>query len=115
MAVHAVPETVGLVPVPVRRLYTRYDDVRRLRRAGEHAYERFWWRMGIPPRRLQRRRERRVVRSGRVARMGNARGAADGFSVLLHEIHREPVARFLFQRLPQDSSERRLVWRPGPR
>ncbi len=38
--------------------------------------ERFRRRMGIPPRRLQRRRERRVVRSGRVARMGSARGAA---------------------------------------
>ena len=76
LAVHAVPETVGLVPVPVRRLHARHDDVGRLRRAGEHAHERFWWRMGIPPRRLQRRRERRVVRSGRVARMGNARGAS---------------------------------------
>ena len=88
MAVHAVPEAVGLVPVPLRRLHARYDDVRRLRRAGEHAHQRLRRRVGIPPRRLQRRRERRVVRAGRLAGMGNARGPAPtDLPSDLHEVH----------------------------
>ena len=116
LAVHAVPEADRAVSVPLRRLYARHDDVRRLRRAGEHDHQWLRRRLGIPPRRLQRRCvERRVVRAAGLARLGRARAQPTDFRAHLHEIQREPVARFLLQRLPEDSSERRLVRRPRSR
>ena len=111
--VHAVSEGERPVSVQVRRLRQGHDDLGLVRRPCEHGHEWFRRGLGVPARRVQRRRERRLVRAGRMARLGLRAGP--GVAIHLREIQREPLAGFLSRDLPEDSPERRVVRRTRSR
>ena len=109
----------GAVSVPLRRLRARHDDERRLHGSVEHGDQRARSVVGVPARRIQPAVERRAVSPGHVGRVGRACPGRDAARTApdsgLREVQRQPLARFLLQRVPQDSSERRLVRRERPR
>ncbi len=115
VAVHALPEALQLIPVPVRRLHPGHHDLRDLPGAGKHHHQRSRRGMGVPPRRLQRGGERGVVRAFGLAGVGRVRRRRDARRVRLHEVQREPVAGFLLQCLPQDPPQWRVVRRTRSR
>ena len=76
-------------------------------------------RLGVPARRIQPAVERHVVRPRDLEALGlpatGGAGGDDDIAADLREIRRRPVARFLLQHVPEDSSERRVVRRPRSR
>ena len=113
LAVHAVPETVRLLPVPVRRLHARHHDLRDVRRAGEHDHQRLRRRRGSTAAAATARSSNGAwfARAG-MARVGRRRRQTPTtLQPIVREIQRQPVARLLLQPVPQDPPERGVVRR----